>query len=94
MTQGIVTAAYIGASIMFILALGGLSRPETSRRGNFFGILGMILALSATVIGIVSNNYFILIAGILMVVSTFLCEIVPGQFFKVRKVSSHFSNRI
>ncbi len=64
MSQGIVTAAYIGASIMFILALGGLSKPETSRRGNFFGILGMIMALSATVIGIVSNNFFILFAGV------------------------------
>lgn len=66
MSQGIVTAAYIGASIMFILALGGLSKPETSRRGNFFGILGMILALSATVIGIVSNNFFILFTGIII----------------------------
>ncbi len=66
MSQGIVTVAYIGASIMFILALGGLSRPETSRRGNFYGILGMAMALFATIIGIVSDNYFILFAGILI----------------------------
>jgi len=66
MSQGIVTAAYIGASIMFILALGGLSKPETSRRGNFYGILGMTMALLATVIGIVSDNYFILFAGIII----------------------------
>jgi NAD(P) transhydrogenase subunit beta len=66
MSQGIVTVAYIGASIMFILALGGLSRPETSRRGNFYGILGMAMALFATIIGIVSDNYFILFVGILI----------------------------
>lgn len=66
MSQGIVTVAYIGASIMFILALGGLSRPETSRRGNFYGMFGMLMALVATMIGIVSDNYFVLFAGILI----------------------------
>ncbi len=64
MSQGIVSVAYIGATIMFILALGGLSQPETSRRGNYFGIFGMLLALLATIIGIVSDNYFILFMGI------------------------------
>ena len=45
MTSGIVTAAYIGATILFILALGGLSNQETARRGNLYGIIGMALAL-------------------------------------------------
>ena len=66
MSQGIVTVAYIGATIMFILALGGLSQPETSRRGNFYGMFGMAVALVATIIGIVSDNYFILFAGIII----------------------------
>jgi NAD(P) transhydrogenase subunit beta len=66
MSQGIVTAAYIGASIMFILALGGLSRPETSRRGNYYGMFGMLMALLATIIGIVSDNYFILFTGVII----------------------------
>ncbi|WP_419176163.1 Re/Si-specific NAD(P)(+) transhydrogenase subunit beta [Desulfosediminicola sp.] len=60
MSYGIVTVAYIGATILFILALGGLSRQETSRRGNYSGMIGMAIALLATVIGIVSANYFIL----------------------------------
>ena len=60
MSYGIVTVAYIGATILFILALGGLSRQETSRRGNYSGMIGMVIALLATVIGIVSANYFIL----------------------------------
>lgn len=66
MSQGIVTVAYIGATILFILALGGLSTQETSRRGNLYGILGMALALLATLIGIVSDNYFILFLGVLV----------------------------
>jgi H+-translocating NAD(P) transhydrogenase subunit beta len=45
------TVAYIGATILFILSLGGLSNPETSRRGNWFGIIGMTIAVLATVFG-------------------------------------------
>ena len=66
MTQGIVTVAYIGATILFILALGGLSQQETARRGNYYGMLGMLLALVATIVGIVSANYFILFGGLLL----------------------------
>ena len=66
MSQGTVTVAYIGAIILFILALGGLSTQETSRRGNLYGILGMGLALLATLIGIVSANYFILFLGVIV----------------------------
>ncbi len=51
MSQSLVTAAYIGAAILFILSLGGLSNPETSRRGNLFGMVGMTLAVLATVFG-------------------------------------------
>jgi H+-translocating NAD(P) transhydrogenase subunit beta len=51
MSANLATAAYIGATILFILSLGGLSNPETARRGNFFGVLGMALAVIATVLG-------------------------------------------
>ncbi len=66
MSQGIVTVAYIVASVLFILALAGLSKQETSRRGNYFGMTGMLLALLATVIGIVTTNYFILVFGVVI----------------------------
>ena len=43
----LVSVGYLAAGILFILSLGGLSNPETARRGNLFGVLGMVLALSA-----------------------------------------------
>ncbi|HYC38277.1 MAG TPA: Re/Si-specific NAD(P)(+) transhydrogenase subunit beta [Usitatibacter sp.] len=51
MSAGLATVAYIAAIILFILSLGGLSHPETSRRGNLYGILGMAIAVGATVLG-------------------------------------------
>ncbi len=57
MSEGIITMAYLAASILFILALGGLSNQETARRGNYYGMTGMGIALLATIIGIVTANY-------------------------------------
>jgi NAD(P) transhydrogenase subunit beta len=51
MTPSLASVAYIGAIILFILSLGGLSNPETSRRGNLYGIVGMTIAVLATVFG-------------------------------------------
>ena len=51
MSQSLATVAYLGAAILFILSLGGLSNPETSRRGNLFGMIGMALAVLATIFG-------------------------------------------
>ena len=51
MSENLATVAYIGATILFIMSLGGLSNAETSRRGNFYGMLGMTIAVVATVLG-------------------------------------------
>jgi NAD(P) transhydrogenase subunit beta len=51
MSSNLATIAYIGATILFILSLGGLSHPETARRGNLYGIIGMTIAVLATVLG-------------------------------------------
>lgn len=60
------SVAYIGATVLFILALGGLSRQETARRGNYYGMIGMFLALIATISGVVTANYIILIFGLII----------------------------
>jgi NAD(P) transhydrogenase subunit beta len=51
MPATLATVSYIGATILFILSLGGLSHPETSRRGNLYGMIGMTIAVLATVFG-------------------------------------------
>jgi NAD(P) transhydrogenase subunit beta len=51
MSATLSTVAYLGAIILFILSLGGLSNPETSRRGNLYGMIGMTIAVLATVLG-------------------------------------------
>ena len=63
MTEGLLTAAYIIASILFILALGGLSNPETARRGNIYGIIGMAIAIAATIWGSQVTSYGVLAAA-------------------------------
>lgn len=49
MKTSLITIAYIAASALFILSLAGLSKQETARRGNWYGIVGMLIALAATV---------------------------------------------
>jgi len=51
MSESLATVSYIGATILFILSLGGLSNPETSRRGNLYGMIGMTIAVLATIFG-------------------------------------------
>jgi NAD(P) transhydrogenase subunit beta len=65
-SAGLVTASYIAATILFILALGGLSNQETARRGNWYGIIGMTLALAATILGVVTQHYTLLIVMLLV----------------------------
>ena len=63
MITGIQTGAYVFASILFILSLGGLSSIESSKRGVLYGILGMIVAVVATVFGkYVQGHIYIIVA--------------------------------
>ena len=72
---------YLISGILFILALRGLSSPETSRRGNLFGILGMIIAISVTFLslgnfstGFIYVLIFLLIGGL---IGTFIAYKIP-----------------
>jgi H+-translocating NAD(P) transhydrogenase subunit beta len=51
MSPTLLTVSYLAATILFVLSLGGLSNPETSRRGNLYGMIGMAIAVLATVLG-------------------------------------------
>ena len=54
LAQSIATAAYIVAALLFILALAGLSKQESARRGVAYGIAGMTIALAATFLLVIS----------------------------------------
>jgi len=66
MSQGLITAAYVVAAVLFILALGGLSNQEKAKRAIWYGIVGMALAVAAT-IGTPGVGQYGLIAGMVVV---------------------------
>ncbi len=75
MSYGILSAAYIAASVLFILSLGGLSNQEKAKRAVWYGIAGMAIAVFVTVFG--ADNYIWLIGAIIV-------GAVIGQFVAVR----------
>ncbi|MBA3459483.1 MAG: NAD(P)(+) transhydrogenase (Re/Si-specific) subunit beta [Deltaproteobacteria bacterium] len=48
-SQALINAAYLVAAVLFILSLRGLSSQETARRGNLYGVIGMVIAIAATI---------------------------------------------
>lgn len=66
MQSGILTAAYIAATVLFILSLGGLSNQETARRGNVYGMCGMAIAIIATLLSTLVSDYVVLIITIMI----------------------------
>ncbi len=65
-SPGVTTMAYIAASVLFILSLGGLSHQETARRGNVYGIVGMIIAIAVTLMADRVGTYPILLPVMLV----------------------------
>jgi NAD(P) transhydrogenase subunit beta len=59
-----IALSYLASSVLFILSLYGLSSPKTSRRGNYFGIIGMGLAIITTLSLPNMSNYFMIILAI------------------------------
>lgn len=66
MTNGLTTAAYIVSAVLFILCLAGLSKQETARIGNRFGITGMAIALIATVLNSDMSSLVYILAAMLI----------------------------
>lgn len=65
LSQGIIQAAYVIAALLFIFSLQGLSKQESARSGNIYGIIGMIIALIATISSITDGFYWIIIAMVI-----------------------------
>ncbi len=64
MSDNLVTVAYLAAGVLFILSLGGLSTQESARRGNQFGIIGMLIAIVATTMSDAVSSYELLAGGL------------------------------
>ncbi|MES9963961.1 MAG: NAD(P)(+) transhydrogenase (Re/Si-specific) subunit beta [Candidatus Sedimenticola sp. 20ELBAFRAG] len=56
--------AYLISAVLFILALKGLTHPASARNGNFYGIAGMVIAITATLLGSEVQSYGFIIAGV------------------------------
>ncbi|XQW86977.1 Re/Si-specific NAD(P)(+) transhydrogenase subunit beta [Thalassotalea piscium] len=66
MSQGFISAAYIIAALLFIFSLSGLSKQKTAETGNWFGIVGMTIALLATIADPRVDNVFIIIIAMII----------------------------
>ncbi len=66
MTESLLTVAYLVAGVLFILSLGGLSAQETAKRGNMYGIVGMVIAIAATTLTPVVTGYESLSAAVIV----------------------------
>tara|TARA_Y100000294_G_scaffold61735_1_gene58533 strand:+ start:310 stop:1704 length:1395 start_codon:yes stop_codon:yes gene_type:complete len=81
MSANFLAVFYLISGVLFILALRGLSSPETSRQGNLFGIIGMVIAIGVTFLSV--DNYstgFLYVLGLLLVggsVGTFIAYKIP-----------------
>ncbi len=58
--------AYLASAVLFILSLKGLTHPATARRGNFLGMVGMAIAIIATLLGSEVQSYGFIIAGVVL----------------------------
>ena len=64
MSENLTALAYLIASVLFIMALRGLSSPESARQGNIYGIIGMAIAIVTTVIRPDVVSYSWILAGL------------------------------
>ena len=79
LSKSIANVAYIAAAVLFIFSLGGLSKQTTASRGNWMGIIGMVLAIVATIFGYMTGGlpWMVLAAVPAVVIGAVLAARVP-----------------
>ena len=77
LSTGITSAAYIAAAVLFILSLGGLSNQESAKRAVWYGIVGMGLAMFATVFGPGVGNYILI--ALMVCIGSYLGVVVARR---------------
>jgi len=65
MSPNVLTVAYLTSGVLFVLSLGGLSQQETARRGNLYGLIGMALAIAATLAHPAMQSWGLSAAGVI-----------------------------
>src|SRR5210317_462655 len=78
----LIAILYLVSGIFFILSLRGLSSPETSRTGNFFGMTGMFIAITSTLLGL--ESFEVLLSNIEFIVVPLLFGALIGGFVAAR----------
>jgi NAD(P) transhydrogenase subunit beta len=66
MSIGLVSVAYVVASVLFILSLGGLSHQESARRGNLYGVAGIVIAVVATLASVGDGGITAIVIAVLV----------------------------
>ena len=66
MPETLVTIAYLAAGLLFIFSLGGLSAQESARKGNLYGMTGMLIAVLVTTLGPRVDSYGVLLAALVV----------------------------
>lgn len=66
MSSGLVSVAYVVASVLFILSLGGLSHQESARRGNLYGVAGILIAMGATIASVGADDIVSIVIAVLL----------------------------
>ena len=77
MPSSLLTVSYLAAGVLFILSLGGLSNQETARRGNLFGILGMVIAVVVTAASDLVTGYEVL--GVCVAVGALIGAVLAAR---------------
>ena len=85
MLNDLAQAIYVVAAVLFVLSLAGLSKQETARRGNILGMVGMVLALLATIVLSVDNSSRSVLVTLLLILMVFAIGASAG-IWKARTV--------